>query len=51
MDSRIAGVCGGISDLTKLDSLIIRGVFIALFFTPVPIGIFYLAMWLLSSKR
>jgi len=51
VDSRIAGVCGGLSEMSGLDSLLIRCLFITLFFTPVPIGVFYLASWFLVSKN
>ena len=51
MDSRIAGVCGGLSETFNIDSLFIRIAFITLIFTPVPIGVFYLASWMIAPKE
>jgi phage shock protein C len=51
IDSRIAGVCGGLSLATGVDSNIIRLLFIFAIFTPAPIIIFYIACWILIPKE
>lgn len=51
IDSRIAGVCGGLARLMDVDSTIIRLLFFAAFFTPIPIVIFYIACWLIVPQE
>jgi phage shock protein PspC (stress-responsive transcriptional regulator) len=48
-DSYICGVCGGLSDLTGIDSTIFRILFVIMFFcTGSMIGILYLLIWCLG---
>lgn len=47
MDSRVAGVCGGLARLMDIDSTIVRLLFFAAFFTPIPVIIFYIGCWLI----
>lgn len=51
VDSRIAGVCGGLAKLMDIDSTIVRLLFFAAFFTPIPIVIFYLGCWLIVPEE
>jgi phage shock protein C len=51
IDSRIAGVCGGLAHILDIDSTIIRLLFFAAIFTPIPIVIFYLACWVIVPKE
>jgi phage shock protein PspC (stress-responsive transcriptional regulator) len=46
-NSVIAGVCKGLSEYFNIDESIIRIIFVALIFTPFPIIITYLLMWLI----
>lgn len=46
-NSSIAGVCKGLSEYFNIDESIIRIIFVALFFTPFPIAITYLFMWII----
>ena len=51
-DAWLGGVCGGLSDLTGIDSTILRILFAFLFFcTGSTIGILYLLTWLLAPSR
>lgn len=50
-DKRIAGVCGGISEISNIDSTLIRLLFFASFFSPFPTVIFYLACWIIVPKN
>ena len=43
----IAGVCKGLSNYFNIDESIIRIIFVVLFFTPFPIIITYLLMWMI----
>ena len=43
----IAGVCKGLSEYFNIDESIIRIIFVALVFTPFPIIITYLLMWMI----
>lgn len=43
----IAGVCKGLSEYFNIDESIIRIIFVALIFTPFPISITYLLMWMI----
>ena len=49
-DKKIAGVCGGIGETFNIDSTFVRLVFAALLFSPLPIGLFYLAAWLIIPR-
>ena len=51
MDSRVAGVCGGLARLMDIDSTIVRLLFFAAFFTPIPIIIFYIGCWLIVPRE
>lgn len=49
VDSKIAGVCGGIAEYLEMDSTLVRLVWILLIFMPVPIVpaiIVYLVAWI-----
>ena len=46
-DGTISGVCKGISKYFNIDESIIRIIFVALVFTPFPIIITYLFMWMI----
>ena len=43
----IGGVCKGLSEYFNIDESIIRIIFVALTFTPFPIIITYLFMWMI----
>lgn len=43
----IGGVCKGLSDYFEVDESIIRILFVVLFFTPFPIFLTYLFMWMI----
>ena len=43
----IAGVCKGLSEYFNIDESIIRIIFVVLVFTPFPIIITYLLMWMI----
>lgn len=45
--SEIGGVCQALSDYFGIDESLIRIIFIILIFTPFPIIITYLLMWIL----
>jgi phage shock protein C len=51
MDSRVAGVCGGLARLMDIDSTIVRLLFLLAFFTPIPIIIFYIGCWLIVPRE
>ena len=46
-NGKISGVCKGISKYFNIDESIIRIIFVALVFTPFPIIITYLFMWMI----
>ena len=48
-DSVLFGVCGGLAEYTKTDSLIWRVLFVLLFFTTIPIGVIYLVLALITD--
>lgn len=50
-DEKLAGVCGGIGHYLCIDPVIIRMLFVLLFFTPTPICITYFIIWLLSDEK
>jgi phage shock protein PspC (stress-responsive transcriptional regulator) len=43
----ISGVCKGLSKYFNIDESIVRIIFVALIFTPFPIIITYLFMWII----
>ena len=47
----IGGVCKGLSDYFELDESIIRILFVVLFFTPFPIILTYLFMWMIIPRN
>jgi phage shock protein PspC (stress-responsive transcriptional regulator) len=51
LDSRLAGVCGGLARSLGIDSTLLRLLFFAAFFTPFPIIIFYAACWLIVPRE
>jgi phage shock protein C len=50
-NSTIAGICSGIAKYFDVDDVIIRLIFIILFFTAFPIVIMYFIMWFLIPKE
>jgi phage shock protein C len=48
--SDIAGVCGGLGSYFGIDDSIIRILFVVLIFTPFPIILSYLLMWIIIPK-
>jgi phage shock protein PspC (stress-responsive transcriptional regulator) len=49
--SSIGGVCKGIGNYLNLDETIIKIIFVLLFFTPFPIGLIYLLLWIIIPKE
>lgn len=49
--SEIGGVCQALSDYFGIDESLIRIVFIILIFTPFPIIITYLLMWITIPRE
>jgi hypothetical protein len=47
----IGGVCKGLSEYFNIDESIIRIIFVALTFTPFPIIITYLFMWMIIPLK
>ena len=47
----LCGVCGGIAEYFNIDPLIVRLVFVALFFGWGCGGMLYLLLWLLAPRR
>lgn len=43
---KVAGVCAGIAEYLKVDETIVRLIFMILLFTPFPIVISYILMWI-----
>ena len=48
---QIGGVCKGLSNYCEIDESIMRIIFIILFFTPFPIVLTYLFMWIIIPKE
>jgi phage shock protein C len=44
--SFIGGVCSGLGEHFKVDDIIIRAIFAILIFTPFPVIILYLLLWI-----
>jgi phage shock protein PspC (stress-responsive transcriptional regulator) len=51
IDGEVGGVCKGLSEYFNIDESIIRIIFIALIFTPFPIIITYLFMWMIIPLK
>lgn len=49
-DRKIAGVCGGIAEYFNIDSLIVRIIFVVLFFGAGVGLLTYLVIWLLAPR-
>lgn len=49
-DNIIMGICGGISQMTNIDPLIWRLIFVGLIFTPFPIILFYLITGIITKS-
>lgn len=49
--SNLAGICSGIGEYFDVDETLIRILFLILIFTPFPIFITYLMMWLVIPKE
>ena len=49
--STFGGVCKGLSNYFNIDESIIRIIFIVLIFTPFPIIMTYLLMWIIIPKE
>ena len=47
----IGGVCQGLSNYFNVDETILRIIFVALVFTPFPIIITYLFMWMIIPLK
>ena len=47
---QIAGVCGGIAEYFGIDPVIVRVIFVVLFFTGVGL-LLYLIMWVIVPKK
>jgi phage shock protein PspC (stress-responsive transcriptional regulator) len=47
----LAGVCQAIGNYFEVDTTLIRLIFIILIFTPFPIFLIYLLMWILIPKQ
>jgi phage shock protein PspC (stress-responsive transcriptional regulator) len=50
-EKKIAGICGSLSMSLDIDVLIIRLLFVFLFFTSFPILSIYLLSWLLTKSE
>jgi phage shock protein PspC (stress-responsive transcriptional regulator) len=47
----IGGVCEGLGDYFSLDVALIRIIFVILLFTPFPIFLTYLLLWMTFPKK
>ncbi len=50
-DSILGGVCLGLAEHFRTDVTLIRIVFVILLFTPLPVGITYMVLWVLLPTR
>lgn len=50
-NSVFGGICTGIAKYFNIDDVIIKLIFVILFFTPFPIVILYIIMWILIPKQ
>ena len=48
---QIGGVCKGLSNYCEIDESIMRIIFIVFIFTPFPIVLVYLLMWIIIPKE
>ncbi len=51
LDSKIAGVCGGLGEYFNLDPLLFRIAFVVLAFTTFPSVLAYLILWLVMGNN
>ncbi len=51
LDSKIAGVCGGLGEYFNLDPLLFRMAFVILAFTTFPSILAYLILWLIMGNN
>jgi len=51
LDSKIAGVCGGLGEYFNLDPLLFRMAFVILAFTAFPSILAYLILWLIMGNN
>jgi phage shock protein PspC (stress-responsive transcriptional regulator) len=49
--SKIAGVCQGLGEFTGVDPTILRLLFVIGLFTPFPVILTYLIMWIIIPKE
>ena len=49
-EKKIAGVCGGFAESLNIDPTLIRLLFAAAFFSPLPAVIFYLLCWMVIPR-
>lgn len=47
----IAGVCTGIADYMKIEPLVVQVLFIALCWTPIPMVLIYIFLWIFMKKE
>lgn len=50
-NSTVAGVCSGLADYLEIDEKLVRIGFLILLFSPFPIIITYILMWLILPKE
>ncbi len=50
-DKKLAGVCGGIAEYFGIDSLLVRVIFLILFFGMGTGLLAYVLLWLLAPKK
>lgn len=50
-ESMIGGVCQGLSEYLDIDVSILRIIFAVSIFTPIPIIIVYVLMWIIIPKK
>lgn len=50
-NKKLAGICGGLSEMFSIDVTLIRFVFLMLWLTPVPIILAYIVAWLIVPKK
>lgn len=50
-DSMLGGVCLGLAEYFDMDVTLMRIIFALLFFTPIPIVILYVIMWIVMPVK
>lgn len=50
-DKKIGGVCGGLAEYFEIDALLVRLLFVFLFFSLGGGLLLYLLLWILAPKR